>query len=178
MDTQHSRLFATAAFSIVIACGSPSPERQPKGAIILPTAGDPVQIGTARNPVLIKIDSATTGSQRVFAFQLTVDPGDSLPVHRHHRDDEVFFVHAGEVTALVGEERRAAPAGTTLFIPAGMRVGLENSTTSPATLLVIFAAAHMSEYIRSLGHAPGTPPKTLSTEDLEEIRRRHHITFP
>jgi quercetin dioxygenase-like cupin family protein len=169
---------ATAAFLGLLACKSPSSGLPPKGAIIPPGAGDPVQIGTGQHPVLIKVDSATTGSQSVFAFQITLDPSDSLAVHRHHRDDELFFVHSGEVTALVGEERKAAPAGTTLFVPAGMRVGLQNSSTTPATLLIIFAAPHMAEYIRSLGHRPGTEPMILSTDKLEEIRRRHHITFP
>jgi quercetin dioxygenase-like cupin family protein len=107
-----------------------------------------------------------------------LNPGDSLPVHRHHRDDELIFVHTGEVTALVGEERQVSPAGTTLFIPAGRRVGIENLSAAPATLLVIFAASHMAEYIRSLGHAPGAAPKALSGDELEAIRRRHHITFP
>jgi quercetin dioxygenase-like cupin family protein len=125
-----------------------------------------------------KVDPASTGSQGLFAFQLTLGPTDSLPVHRHHRDDELIFVHAGEVSALVGDERRPAPAGTTLFIPAGRRVGLANSGTAIARLLVVFAAPHMAEYIRSLGSPPGAPPRELTLELLQELGRRHHITFP
>lgn len=177
MSVPSTTLFACATVAL-LSCRSPSGTQEPKGAIIPPQGGEQVQIGTAPHPTLIKVDPATTGSQEIFAFQLTLDPGDSLPVHRHHRDDELFFVHTGEVTALVGEERQLAPAGTTLFVPAGIRVGLENSSATPATLLIVFAAPHMAEYIRSLGHTPGTNPRALSPDELEEIRRRHHITFP
>jgi mannose-6-phosphate isomerase-like protein (cupin superfamily) len=171
------RLFAGATL-FILACRSPSSAPEAKGAIVPPDGGDQVQIGTGSHPVLIKVDPATTGSQGVFAFQLTLGPNDSLPVHRHHRDDELFFVHTGGVTALVGDERKPAPAGTTLFIPAGTPVGLHNPGTATAVLLVIFAAPHMAEYIRSLGHAPGSTPPSLSDDELEEIRKRHHITFP
>ena len=87
-------------------------------------------------------------------------------------------MHTGEVNALVGDEQRSAPAGTTLFIPAGRRVGLANSTTAMARLLVVFTAPHMADYIRSLGSAPGAPPRKLTPELLQELGRRHHITFP
>ena len=170
-------LFACATISI-LACRSPSTTPGSNGAIVPPDGGDQVQIGTGPHPVLIKVDPATTGSQGVFAFQLTLGPNDSLPVHRHHRDDELIFVHTGEVNALVGDEQRSAPAGTTLFIPAGRRVGLANSSTAMATLLVVFTAPHMADYIRSLGSAPGAPPRELTPELLQELGRRHHITFP
>ncbi len=177
MSVPSITLFASVALAI-LSCRSPTSTQELKGAIIPPQGGDQVQIGTGPHPLLIKVDPATTGSQGLFAFQLTLGPSDSLAVHRHHRDDELFFVHTGGVTALVGDERKPAPAGTTLFIPAGTPVGLENPDTATAVLLVIFAAPHMAEYIRSLGHTPGSTPPSLSDDELEEIRRRHHITFP
>lgn len=176
-ESPNTPLFAWATLSI-LACRSPSSIPDSKGAIIPPQGGDKVQIGTGPHPVLIKVDPATAGSQGIFVFQLTLAASDSLPVHRHHRDDELIFVHTGEVTAIVGEERESAPAGTTLLIPAGKRVGLANSSQTRATLLVVFAAPHMAEYIRSLGSAPGAPPRELTPELLQELGRRHHVTFP
>ena len=71
----------------------------------------------------------------------------------------------------------AAP-GSTVYIPAGTPIGMVNKGSRPAKALVIFAASHMADYIRSLGSAPGEPPRSLSPAQLEKIRRRHHITFP
>jgi len=178
MHAPRLTLFAGATLAVLTGCGSQSGASEPKGAIIAPHAGDAVQIGTGPHPVLIKVDRSTTGSQRLFVFQVVLDPGDSLPVHRHHHDDELIFVHTGEVAAIVGEEGQVSPAGTTLFIPAGKRVGLRNLSTGSATLLIIFAVPHMAEYIRSLGNAPGAPRKTLSADELDALRRRHDITFP
>lgn len=177
MRLPNTPLFAWATLTI-LACRAPSSAPDSKGVIIPPQGGDQVQIGTGRHPVLIKVDPTVTGSQGVFAFQLTLAPNDSLPVHRHHRDDELIFVHTGEVTAIVGDKRGSAPAGTTLFVPAGRRVGLANSSQATATLLVVFAAPHMAEYIRSLGSEPGAPLRELTPELLQELGRRHHVSFP
>lgn len=145
MRLPNTPLFAWATLTI-LACRAPSSAPDSKGVIIPPQGGDQGQIGTGRHPVLIKVDPTVTGSQGVFAFQLTLAP--------------------------------SAPPGTTLFVPAGRRVGLANSSPATATLLVVFAPPHMAEYIRSLGSEPGAPPRELTPELLQELGRRHHVSFP
>lgn len=85
---------------------------------------------------------------------------DSLPLHRHHRDDELFFIHTGKVEARIADKKSLAVSGSTLYIPAGTPIGMINKGPQPAKALVVFAAPHMAEYIRSLGSAPGEPPGT------------------
>jgi hypothetical protein len=53
-----------------------------------------------------------------------------------------------------------------------------NTGHQPATLFIVFAAPHMSGYIRALGTPPGAPPRVLSKPELDSIARRHHVTFP
>jgi quercetin dioxygenase-like cupin family protein len=63
------------------------------------------------------------GEDTAGAFsQLEVnDPrGTAPPVHIHHREDETFYVVAGEVTIFVGEERFEASAGDYVFMPRGV----------------------------------------------------------
>jgi uncharacterized RmlC-like cupin family protein len=124
------------------------------------------------------VDAATTGSRELFVFELTLAPGESLPLHRHHRDDELIFIHTGEARTQVGELSRRAGAGTTLYIPAGTPVGMVNRSVVPVKALVVFAAPHMADYIRSLGTTPGQPRRNLSPAELEKIRSRHYVTFP
>ncbi len=152
--------------------------QSPRAAVIPPDAGDSLYVGGSRQPTVIKVDSTTTGSRELFAFQLVLAPGDSLALHRHHRDDELFFIHAGEVEARVADRKSRVVSGSTLYVPAGTPVGMINKGSRPVKALVIFAAPHMAEYIRSLGSAPGEPPRNLSPAELEKIRQRHHITFP
>ena len=149
-----------------------------RGAVIPPDGGDSVFVGSARRPTLIKVDPSTTGSRQLFVFELVIEPGDSLPVHRHHQDDEVFFIHSGEVVARVGQRERPAAAGSTVYIPAGVAIGMVNRGRAPAKSVIVFGAPHMAQYIRSLGSLPGEPPRKLSPAELDKIRRRHHITFP
>lgn len=152
--------------------------QSPRAAIIPPDGGDSLYVGGSRQPTVIMVDSSTTGSQELFAFQLVLAPRDSLALHRHHRNDELFFIHAGEVEARVADRKSMAVTGSTLYIPAGTPIGMINKGSRPAKALVVFAAPHMAEYIRSLGSAPGQPPRNLSPAELERIRQRHHITFP
>lgn len=171
---------------MILVIGMITPARQyamaqtqsSRGAIILPTQGEQIRMGTAPVPVLIKVDSATTGSRKLFVFQVPISPGDSLPLHRHHRDDELIFVHEGEVQALVGDRQQRAAAGTLLFIPAGVPVSVSSTGKRTAKLLIVFDSQHMAEYIRSLGTRLGAPPRVLSTAERDSIAARHHITFP
>lgn len=56
-------------------------------------------------------------------------------------------------------------------------MNVRNTGTKPATLLIIFAAPHMAEYIRALGTRVGEPKRELTLETLRPIANRHGITF-
>src|SRR5436190_16726914 len=66
--------------------------------------------------ITVKIAGADTG--HAFSQIETDDPrGSGPPLHLHHNEDETFYVHEGEVTILVGEERIDLTAGDFLFAP-------------------------------------------------------------
>jgi mannose-6-phosphate isomerase-like protein (cupin superfamily) len=46
--------------------------------------------------------------------------GGAPPLHIHHREDETFYVIAGEITFFVGDRRIEARAGDFLFAPKGV----------------------------------------------------------
>ena len=163
---------------LLLGLAPPLGAQSPSASIIPPDGGDSIYMAGARHPTLIMVDSSTTGSRELFAFQLALAPGDSLPLHQHHRDDELFFIHAGEVETRIADRKSVAVAGSTLFVPAGTPVGMVNKGPQLAKAWIVFASPHMAQYIRSLGSAPGEPPRKLSPAELENIRQRHHITFP
>jgi quercetin dioxygenase-like cupin family protein len=174
-----------AALAACRAGGShANPVARPEGApsvsegMLLGTMeGEARFLGLERVPTLIKVDSATVGAAELFVFQRTLDPGASFGYHRHVQNDEVIFVHTGELTATVARQARQAPTGATIFVPAGAWMNLENRSAAPAVVLIVFAAPHMARYIRALGTPAGVPQRALTDSLLQALAARHHVEF-
>lgn len=147
-----------------------------EGILLDQSAGEQLFLGRERAPTLIKVDSATAGAREMFAMLRVLDPGSSLGRHRH-RDDELIFIHTGDVTVKLGGADKPARAGATIFIPGNAWMDVRNTGKTPATLLIVFAAPHMSAYIRSLGTRPGEPKRDLTPDVLGPLAARHGITF-
>ena len=61
-----------------------------------------------------------------------VEPGETLPAHRHH-NEQIGYVISGTLTAVVeGEEHRLEPGDSYLF-PGDEHHGAENRGDEPAT---------------------------------------------
>lgn len=182
MDPSLKSPLAMLLSTMLCGCGAPATPAVPatasrsEGTIVGPSGGEQRFLGREREPTLIKVDSATAGARELFVFQRVLDPGSSLGRHRH-RDDEMIFVHTGEVTANLGGVDRPAPPGTTIFVPGDVWMNVRNTGAKPATLLIVFAAPHMADYIRALGTRPGEPKRDLSLEILRPIAAPHGITF-
>lgn len=173
--------FRVALAIVVSGCAQAPPVvavRPPASPVSLIEAedGHRLFIGREREPTLIKVDSATVGASELFVFQRVLDPGATLGRHKH-RDDEIIFVHSGEVLTSLGGVDRLAAQGSTIFVSGDAWMDVRNAGTKPATLLIIFSAPHMAEYIRALGTAPGEPRRDLTPDFLRAIGTRHGITF-
>ncbi len=76
--------------------------------------------------------------------------GDGPPRHRHHWEDEVVYVLAGEVAFELDGERLVRPAGTWVVLPAG-REHAYVVASDEAKLLVLAAPAGLEGLYRELG---------------------------
>jgi quercetin dioxygenase-like cupin family protein len=153
---------------------APLPRGQ--GTLLQQRAGEALFFGREREPTLIKVDSANAGAREMVVMLRVLDPGASFGRHRHG-DDELIFVHSGDVTATLGGLDRPAATGATIFIPGNAWMNLRNTGTKPATLLIVFAAPHMADYIRSLGTRPEAPKRDLTPEILRPLAAKHGIVF-
>jgi mannose-6-phosphate isomerase-like protein (cupin superfamily) len=70
-------------------------------------------------------------------------PAGGTDTQRPHTEDEVYVVLAGRATFVAGEQRVAAAAGTTLYVPAGEEHRFAD-VTEDLTVLVIFAPPEYS----------------------------------
>jgi mannose-6-phosphate isomerase-like protein (cupin superfamily) len=71
--------------------------------------------------------------------------------HVHTDEDDAFFVLDDEMTFLLGDEERAAPAGTFVLVPPGVEHTFENRTDHPVRMLNIHAPAGFDQ--RLMGDA-------------------------
>ena len=68
-------------------------------------------------------------------------PGRVLEAHVHADEDDSFYILAGEVTFVFGEEETVAPPGTFVLVPPGVEHGFRNDGAVPARILNIHAPA-------------------------------------
>jgi FkbM family methyltransferase len=66
-------------------------------------------------PLFIVADSATVGSRTLVAGYEDVPSGDSGRAHMHLEEDEILFVHRGEMEILLGDSAYRAAAGAPGF---------------------------------------------------------------
>ena len=71
--------------------------------------------------------------------------------HVHDEEDDAFLVLDGEPTFLLGEEEIAAPAGTFVLVPPGVRHTFENRTDTPVRIANIHAPAGFDLRLREEG---------------------------
>jgi quercetin dioxygenase-like cupin family protein len=74
------------------------------------------------------------GATESMTYAIAMPPGAVLPRHRHDHE-EVFFVSAGEIVAVLGEDEARVSAGDAVIIPAG--VWHHSFTESGAAHLVV-----------------------------------------
>ncbi len=72
-------------------------------------------------------------------------PGQVLPRHRHAHEHEVFDVINGTGTLWLDGQPHAAGPGTSVFVPAGVEHGFENTGSDR---WIIRATLHRRTYLR------------------------------
>jgi quercetin dioxygenase-like cupin family protein len=81
----------------------------------------------------------TVGTKNAQLFFVQIEPGGSIPVHRHGPAEVMIYVLEGAATFLVDEEKETLGPETALYVPAGSGIGLENRDSSPLRFVVAMA---------------------------------------
>lgn len=117
---------------------------QTQAVVVAPAAGEILTV--MGDQITFKLRARDTGGAFTL-FEGEVAPGGAEPVHFHHREDETFYVLAGEGVFLVGAEWRAAPAGTVIHVPRGVVHGFRNDGVVPLRLLVLNMPGDLHEQL-------------------------------
>src|SRR5690606_28407451 len=107
-------------------------------------------------------------------LELTLPPGGGAPNHIHHREDEIIMVMEGTLTVTSAAGRdHAAPIGSAIRLPKGVRHAFRNATDAPVRLLITAIPGGLDNYFAALG-ALGND---ATPEDIAAINRLFEIEF-
>ena len=127
-----------------------------------------------RKPLWIKVDPQTLGSRTLTVGMEDMPPGDSIGIHKHLKEDEVVFVHRGQVEVTLGDSILRATAGGTVFIPRGTWIGFRVMGTDTATIVFAFNAPGFEKCLRILSAPAGAAFVPAPAQAVAAARRACH----
>jgi mannose-6-phosphate isomerase-like protein (cupin superfamily) len=122
-------------------------------------------------PLFIVADSATVGSRTLVAGYEDVPPGDSGRTHMHLREDEMIFVHRGQLEVTLADSTYRAAAGTSIFIPRGTWIGFRTAGGDTAGFWFVFNTPAFEKCLRALSARPGAAYVPPPAPVLEQVNR-------
>lgn len=129
-----------------------------------PTVVGPGEGATIEGPVGGPLTFKIRGEQTegvLTAFENVIPPGQGPPLHRHEREDESWYVLAGELEFKLGEDIRRAPAGSFVFVPRGTAHCFMNVALVPARVLVLFTPSGMERFFDGFASLPAPDPEAF-----------------
>ena len=115
--------------------------------------------------------------------EVSLAPGMGVPRHTHTREDEVYFVLAGELEVAVGDETFVLRPGDTLLAPRDIPHKLRNSGNTTNHYLLVFSPSGFEEFIMATAIpapenavAPTEPP-AVAIENVHKLAASFGILF-
>jgi quercetin dioxygenase-like cupin family protein len=147
----------------------------PQGYLLGATDGEHLVHFRDGGNVVIKVGSAT-GSDHIALGTQQVPAGAGIPIHRHFRMDEAFYVLDGSGIFALNDAQYSFEKGATIFIPRNAWHGFANPDHE-LLLLWILAPAGLDGFFRETCNPPGVPPRRLTREQINEIARKYGTEF-
>jgi quercetin dioxygenase-like cupin family protein len=146
-----------------------------QGYVLRSTEGEHLVHFRDHANIYIKIGSAT-GSDGLALGTQQVTLGAGIPIHRHLRMDEAFYVLEGGGVLTLNDVPHTFEKGGTIFIPRNTWHGFSNPDHE-LLLLWIMAPAGLDGFFRDTCNPPGVPPKQLTREQIREIALKYGTEF-
>lgn len=106
-------------------------------------------------------------------FEATVRRGEEVPFHTHSREDESFYVLAGEMTCHIGDQMFSARSGDFLFLPRNIKHSWK-AESETLTFLVLITPAGFEQSFLEFSKPAGslTLPPVSEAGPPEEFMQR------
>jgi quercetin dioxygenase-like cupin family protein len=116
-------------------------------------------------------------------LEVGLAPGMSVPRHTHTREDEAYFVLAGELEVVVDSETFVLKAGDTLLAPRNIPHQLRNSGEIENHYLLVFSPSGFEEFLKATAvpapnnAAAPTEPPAVPVRKVLELAADYGIQF-
>lgn len=141
-----------------------------KAKIVEPSDAEALVVLGDHQSILLSA-SDTNGSALI--LEQYNEPGVAVPLHVHTNEDEVWYVVEGEVLFTVGNDRRVAKAGTTVFGPRGIPHATMVVGESPAKVILTVLPGNLEAMFRELSELGIAPQPNV----VVGICARYGISF-
>lgn len=143
------------------------PEPTRPAFVLGPGDGRLIEMGNFT--MVVKATADETGA--AFSLLEATEPaGFGPPMHIHHDAAEAFYVLDGEYIVFLEEREVICPAGSFVYIPAGLRHGFRVGNV-PGRKLNLYSPAAMVGYFDELKSLLAAPEP--DAERLDEMARRY-----
>ena len=146
-----------------------------QGYVLGATEGEHLVHFRDAGSIFIKVGPATGSDSLAFGTQ-QVPVGMGIPIHRHFRMDEAFYVLEGSGIFTLNDVRHPFEKGGTILIPRNAWHGFANPDHE-LLLLWIMAPAGLDGFFRDTCNPPGVPPKQLTREQVNETAREYATEY-
>ena len=116
-------------------------------------------------------------------LEVALAPGMGVPRHMHTREDEAYFVLAGELEVTVGGRTFVLRPGDTLLAPRDIPHQLRNSGNIANHYLLVFSPSGFEEFMMATAvPAPDnavapTEPPAVAVRNVRELAADYGIVF-
>jgi quercetin dioxygenase-like cupin family protein len=116
-------------------------------------------------------------------LEVSLAPGMAVPRHTHTREDEVYFVLAGELEVTVENETFVLQPGDTLLAPRDIPHQLRNSGNVEDHYLLLFSPSGFEEFMMATavpapdGAVAPTEPPAVTVRNVLELAASYGILF-
>ena len=76
--------------------------------------------GIVSHPI---VTPANVNCENIMLTVVTIEPGSTMPAHRHSDSELVYYVIDGEAEVILGLKKSPVRAGTAIYVPKGVTHG-------------------------------------------------------
>ena len=126
-------------------------------------------------PTMTRATAETTNGAFGLIESWEMPPGFASPYHRHHREDESFYVLEGEMAFVIDGKWMKAGAGTFLYGPREIPHGFKVIGNSPARMLLMCNPAGFERFVLAQATPIADPPSPPDMAKLMKLAAEFEI---
>jgi mannose-6-phosphate isomerase-like protein (cupin superfamily) len=114
-------------------------------------------------------------------WEAMVPPGGGPPPHIHSREEEGFYILEGEITLMIGDDRRVVTTGMFANMAVGTMHSFKNESGKPARMLISVAPAGLEQMFFEVGvplpqgAINASPPTKAEIEKMMKVAPKYGI---